>query len=61
MVAQLLKDETVAEQDREAHEQNIKDCATSSFIGRNLNHALSNLSLDIVLPPLRSTKPALTQ
>lgn len=33
MVAQLLQDETIPLKDREAYEQNIKDCATSGFIG----------------------------
>ena len=37
MVAQLLKVEAVSVQDRESYEQNIKDCATSSFIGEKVN------------------------
>lgn len=43
MVAQLLLDETIAPQDREVHEQNIKDSAASSFIGKEV----------VTYPPVR--------
>ena len=37
MVAQLLKVEATSVQDRESYEQNIKDCATTGFIGQEVN------------------------
>ena len=39
MVAQLLKveAEVASVHDRESYEQNIKDCATTSFIGKKVN------------------------
>lgn len=61
MVAQLLKDETVAAQDRAAYEQNIKDSATSSFIGKEPNCVIFHLSNDNIFPLLRSTQLALIQ
>lgn len=57
MVAQLLKDDTVKTQDRESYEQNIKDCATSSFIGEKLNGTPAVRSLTL----LRSAKLARIQ
>ena len=54
MVAQLLKDETVTGQDRAAYEQTIKDCATSSFIGKKLNRVIPHSSNDVLRFDLQS-------
>lgn len=59
MVAQLLREDTAAGQDRESYEQNIKDCATSSFLGMTVKRMPSRLITDLVLRSLRSAKPAL--
>ncbi|KAN0092737.1 Cytochrome P450 [Tylopilus felleus] len=51
MVAQLLREDTAAGQDRESYEQNIKDCATSSFLGMTTQSTLTTLIMALILNP----------
>ena len=54
MVAQLLTDEDIETDDRAAYEQNIKDCATSNFLGKGLYHIFFYSSDDSIAPLLAS-------